>query len=193
MERTRHGQPHDPNSDIYDYDEDDNRSRMAPYAFGRSARVDYSRESVPLFISDPNGDPDPEEYNNLLQPRRKGRISSRLLIATVAVSFMRNVGNGLTGSNLSLVNYQLVLDANGNLVATWANTNINDPWGNIAVIDNGTTATLFISMAGLDVPGPEVRDPQTGNPVVVRKATVLRLELSIPDGKPPSFNRWQPK
>jgi TPR repeat protein len=86
MERTRHGQPHDPNSDIYDNDEDDNRSRMAPYAFGRSARVDYSRESVPLFISDPNGDPDPEEYNNLLQPRRKGRISSRLLIATVAAA-----------------------------------------------------------------------------------------------------------
>jgi TPR repeat protein len=86
MERTRHGQPHDPNSDIYDNDEDDNRSRMAPYAFGRSARVDYSRESVPLFISDPNGDPDPEEYSNLLQPRRKGRISSRLLIATVAAA-----------------------------------------------------------------------------------------------------------
>jgi ABC-type Fe3+ transport system substrate-binding protein len=84
MERTRHGQPRDPDSDIYD--EDDNRSRIAPYAFGRSARVDYSRESVPLFISDPNGDPDPEEYSNLLQPRRKGRISSRLLIATVAAA-----------------------------------------------------------------------------------------------------------
>jgi hypothetical protein len=79
----------------------------------------------------------------------------------------------------------LVLDANGNLVATWANTNINDPWGNIAAIDNGTNAILFISMAGQDVPGPAVRDPQTGLPVTVRKATVLRIELSIADGKPP--------
>jgi len=79
----------------------------------------------------------------------------------------------------------LVLDANGNLVETWANTNINDPWGNIADIDNGTNAVLFISMAGLDVPGPGVRDPQTGRPVIVRKATVLRIELSIPEGKPP--------
>ena len=79
----------------------------------------------------------------------------------------------------------LVLDANGNLVETWANTNINDPWGNIAAIDNGTNAILFISMAGQDVPGPDVRDPQTGLPVTVRKATVLRIELSIPDGKPP--------
>jgi len=79
----------------------------------------------------------------------------------------------------------LVLDSNGNLVETWANTNINDPWGNIAAIDNGTNAILFVSMAGLDVPGPGVRDPQTGRPVIVNKATVLRIELSIPEGKPP--------
>ena len=78
----------------------------------------------------------------------------------------------------------LVLDANGQLVATWANTNINDPWGNIASIDNGTNAILFVSMAGFDVPGPEVRDDQ-GYPVTIKKATVLRIELSIPEGKPP--------
>ena len=79
----------------------------------------------------------------------------------------------------------LVLDPNGKLVATWAGPTINDPWGNMAVIDNGSTATLFISMAGFDVPGPDVLDPATHYPLVVRKATVLRLELSIPEGKPP--------
>jgi hypothetical protein len=79
----------------------------------------------------------------------------------------------------------LVLDANGKLVAAWANTNINDPWGNIAAIDNGSNAILFISMAGQDVPGPDVRDSQTSYPVTVRKATVLRIELSIADGQPP--------
>jgi hypothetical protein len=79
----------------------------------------------------------------------------------------------------------LVLDPNGKLVATWAGPTINDPWGNMAVIDNGSTATLFISMAGFDLPGPDVLDPATHYPVIVRKATVLRLELSIPDGKPP--------
>src|SRR5260370_24447289 len=84
MERTKRGQSRDPNSDTYG--EDNDRTRIAPYAFGRSARVDYSRDSVPLFISDPNGDPDPEEYDDLLQPRRRGRISSRLLIATVAAA-----------------------------------------------------------------------------------------------------------
>jgi len=79
----------------------------------------------------------------------------------------------------------IVLDANGHYVATWTGPNINDPWGNMALIDNGSTAQLFVSMAGFDVPGPEVRDPKTGYPVVVNKATVLRLDLSIPDGKPP--------
>ncbi|MGD1089975.1 MAG: hypothetical protein ABR955_14810, partial [Verrucomicrobiota bacterium] len=69
---------------------------------------------------------------------------------------------------------------------TWANTNINGPWGNIAMIDHGTNAILFVSMAGFDVPGPEVRDPD-GYPVTVKKATVLRIELTIPDGKPPEI------
>ena len=79
----------------------------------------------------------------------------------------------------------LVLDADGQLATTWSGPNINDPWGNMAVVDKGTTATLFISMAGFDVPGPEVRDPKTGVSVTVSKATVLRIELSIPEGKPP--------
>ncbi len=79
----------------------------------------------------------------------------------------------------------LLLDSQGQVVSVWAGPTINDPWGNIASIDRGDSATLFISMAGFGVPGPDERDPQTGYPVVVHKATVLRLDLSIPDGKPP--------
>ena len=79
----------------------------------------------------------------------------------------------------------IVLDSNGQLSTVWTGTNINGPWGNIALIDNGDKATLFISMAGFDVPGPQVHDPQTGYPVTVKKAIVLRLELSVPEGKPP--------
>ena len=79
----------------------------------------------------------------------------------------------------------LVLDPNGRLAAVWAGPNINDPWGNMATIDNGSTATLFISMAGFDMPGPEVRDPKTGYQPIINKATVLRLELAIPPGQPP--------
>lgn len=79
----------------------------------------------------------------------------------------------------------IVLDPNGQIVAAWSGPTINDPWGNMAVVDNGSTATLFISMAGFSLPSPDVIDPATGFPVRVHKATVLRLELQIPDGKPP--------
>ena len=79
----------------------------------------------------------------------------------------------------------LVLDPEGKLVAAWSGPTINDPWGNMAVVDNGSTATLFISMAGFDLPPPTKLDPATGLPIVIHKATVLRLQITIPEGKPP--------
>jgi hypothetical protein len=92
-------------------------------------------------------------------------------------------GTTKTKSNGCLI----VLDTNGKFIDAVSGPNINDPWGNIASIDNGSSATLFISMAGFDVPGPEVKDETTGFPVTVKKATVLRIELAIPEGKPPVF------
>jgi len=79
----------------------------------------------------------------------------------------------------------LVLDPNGQMVAAWSGPTINDPWGNMAVIDNGDSATLFISMAGFGLQSPDVIDPATKFPVRIKKATVLRLQLQIPQGKPP--------
>jgi hypothetical protein len=77
----------------------------------------------------------------------------------------------------------IVLDSEGNVAGTISGPNINGPWGNMAVIDNGATATLFVSNTGFDV-GP----PEEGSPIV-EKATVLRIELSIPAGKPPIVTR----
>ena len=79
----------------------------------------------------------------------------------------------------------LVLDPNGKVVSVWSGPTVNDPWGNMAVIDKGDTAVLFISMAGFDMPSPGVIDPKTSQPVVIRKSTVLRLELAMSGGKPP--------
>ncbi len=79
----------------------------------------------------------------------------------------------------------LVLDSNGHLVSVWSGPTINGPWGDMAVIDNGDSAILFISMAGFDVPGPDVTDPKTGYPPILHSSTVLRIKLSIPKGKPP--------
>jgi len=92
-------------------------------------------------------------------------------------------GTTKTKSNGCLI----VLDSNGKFINAVSGPKINGPWGNIASIDNGSTAKLFISMAGFDVPGPEVRDNESGFPVTIKKATVLRVELSIPEGKPPVF------
>jgi DNA-binding beta-propeller fold protein YncE len=57
----------------------------------------------------------------------------------------------------------------------------------MAVIDRGSTATLFVSMSGFDIPAWQVRDPNTGYPVVVNKQTVLRIDLSVPASGPPAI------
>ncbi|KVZ15498.1 hypothetical protein [Burkholderia ubonensis] len=73
----------------------------------------------------------------------------------------------------------IVLDPHGKIASTWSTPNINDPWGNMAVVDRGDSATLFVSMAGFGVGGAD------GNPSVYKQATVLRLDLAIPNGQPP--------
>jgi hypothetical protein len=73
-----------------------------------------------------------------------------------------------------------VLDSNGKVVSTIAGDNINMPWGNMATIDDGQTATLFVSNAGFGVGSPDA------DPRVVNEQTVLRIKLSIPDGQPPT-------
>ena len=77
----------------------------------------------------------------------------------------------------------IVLDPQGKVASTIVSPNINDPWGNMAVVDNGTSATLFVSNAGFGVGGAD------GDPPVFKQATVLRLELDIPEGKPPVVKR----
>jgi hypothetical protein len=77
----------------------------------------------------------------------------------------------------------IVLDSSGKVAGTLGGDGINDPWGNMAVADNGDTATLFVSNAGFGVgapdPGPD------GEPPVFKQSTIVRLKLAIADGKPP--------
>lgn len=79
----------------------------------------------------------------------------------------------------------LVIDANGKHVGTWRGPNINAPWGNMVTIDNGDKVILFVSMAGFGVTSPYIIDPNTKYPPIVNQAILLRLELEIPEGKPP--------
>ncbi len=72
----------------------------------------------------------------------------------------------------------IVLDSSGKVAATLTDPLINDPWGNMAVIDNGDTAKIFVSNAGFGI-------GTSGATTTHNQATVLRLDLRIPAGKPP--------
>jgi hypothetical protein len=72
----------------------------------------------------------------------------------------------------------IVLDSSGKVADTISDPLINDPWGNMAVIDNGDTANLFVSNVGFDV-------GTSGATTVHNKANVVRLDLSIPAGGKP--------
>jgi hypothetical protein len=68
----------------------------------------------------------------------------------------------------------IVFDSNGKLVETLADANIDGPWGNMAVVDHGQSATLFISNIGAG------SRPAGG----ANKSTVVRYELTIAKGPP---------
>ena len=74
----------------------------------------------------------------------------------------------------------LVANAQGKWVATLTSPKINGPWGNMAVVDRGDHATLFLS---------NVADGLKGAPVTEVKhlATVTRVDLDIPAGKAPKL------
>ena len=74
----------------------------------------------------------------------------------------------------------LILDSHGKVAGVIAGSNINAPWGNMATVDNGRTATLFVSNAGFDLGEP------TSDASMVKLSTVLRLELAVAEGKPPA-------
>ncbi len=69
----------------------------------------------------------------------------------------------------------LVFDANGTFVKTLVSAKIDGPWGNMAVIDNGASATLFVSniSAGRQSGGKEGK-----------VANVVRIDLETSGGAP---------
>ncbi len=75
----------------------------------------------------------------------------------------------------------IVLGPDGRAAGTITDAAIDGPWGNMAVIDRGDTATLFVSNTGLGVGAPKDDAP------VVDKANVVRLDLAIPQGQVPTL------
>jgi hypothetical protein len=86
-----------PDLDGFDEEEDftDTSAQRPTYRFGRSAQDNYqdndrdsytAEPSVPMFLSDPDGDPDPEEFAAPLRKRGMASVSSKILMAVVAAS-----------------------------------------------------------------------------------------------------------
>jgi len=83
VDRTPHYPSYD--SDIDRHDKTSTDRRAEPYKFGQSDRTEfYPENSVPLFLSDYDGEPDPSEYITPL--RRKRRASSRILAGVSATA-----------------------------------------------------------------------------------------------------------
>jgi hypothetical protein len=75
----------DPGSDGFDETTADRRA--APYDLRRSARTNLRPEnSVPLFLSDRDGEPDPSEYITPLLKKRQSSASLRVLAGTCAAA-----------------------------------------------------------------------------------------------------------
>lgn len=77
----------------------------------------------------------------------------------------------------------IVLDSQGRVASTITSPHIDGPWGNMAVVDRGSTASLFVSNAGFGIAAPAKDAP------VVESANVLRLDLATPAGEPPTVVR----
>ena len=61
MEQAPLYRPGEPDVDVFNENTADHR--VAPYKLRQSGRTDiYSKNSVPLFLSDNDGEPDPGEY-----------------------------------------------------------------------------------------------------------------------------------
>jgi hypothetical protein len=78
---------YEPDTDSFEQDIADSL-RPRAYAFGRNAPADHQDDSVPLFLSDPDGEPDPADfdYDDSLRAPRRFSISTKILLATVAAS-----------------------------------------------------------------------------------------------------------
>src|SRR5258705_3728000 len=90
VEQTPRDRSYDPDIDTHDKALIDRR--LAPYKFGQPARTDsHTEDSVPLFLSDYDGEPDPSEYMSPLRKDRRRYRSARILagvMATAAVAIL---------------------------------------------------------------------------------------------------------
>ena len=85
VDHTPRYRPYDLDVDIHDKALTDRR--VAPYKFELSVRTDlYTEDSVPAFLSDYDGEPDPSEYVTPLRKNRRRSVSARILAGVLATA-----------------------------------------------------------------------------------------------------------
>src|SRR4030088_2964499 len=74
-------------ADIEEYRENLSDRRVVPYKLEQSYRTDSnSQDSIPLFLSDYDGEPDPSEYMTSVRKDRRLSVSSRILAGVLGVA-----------------------------------------------------------------------------------------------------------
>jgi hypothetical protein len=115
VEQPKHYRSYDP--DIDGYDDNVNDHRVPPYRFGHSARTDSNpHNSVPLFLSDSDGEPDPREYMSPLPPLRRNRGNRRVSIPSRISS--RILAGVLTSAALAILLALFSSDATRDIIVS---------------------------------------------------------------------------
>jgi hypothetical protein len=73
-------------TEVDPFDENTADHRLARYKLRNSVRTNYPEDSVPLFLSDYDGEPDPNEYITPLRKKRSASISARILAGVSATA-----------------------------------------------------------------------------------------------------------
>src|SRR5438309_1850363 len=163
MVESTHYRSYDDDPDIETYDDETNHYPVGSYKFGRSAQD----HSIPLFLSDPEGEPDPEEFGFPLRKSRRLSISSKILAsvlvaAAVAILFalfssddMRNIAVEAKASFAAVLPGPSVAAQPDQVQLTAKDLQLKDP----ARLSGPANMTAVAPTAV--APAPVVRNPAT--------------------------------
>jgi hypothetical protein len=131
VEQASHRRSYEPDNDIYDqdiYDRDicDNNNygenvtdqRVPPYRFGQSGRTNSGPDrSVPLFLSDGDGEPHPGEYMTPARRQPRASISSKILAGALVTAAAAILIALFSSSDMSDITRDIIVSAKASIDA----------------------------------------------------------------------------
>jgi hypothetical protein len=178
--------------DIETYDDETRGYPVGSYKFGRSA----DDHSMPLFLSDPDGEPDPEEFALPLRSSRRLSISSKILAsvlvaAAVAILFalfssddMRNVAVEAKASFAAVLPGPSVAAQPDTVQLTAKDIQLKDP-ARLSAPSNMTAGALPPNVQTPNVQTPGVRST-TAVAMAPSRDDITTAYQSALQGRPPA-------